>query len=312
MPPQDDPTAPGGRRPAPPAKRPAPRAPVPEPNLDDEATQPRGGRSAETTAPAGRPSPAPRAPQPRAPTPAAARQVPAPGSRASRRQPMAEAGPADQTKRWSVLPDEPGRVPTMAQKLVGGATRSWGMTAAAVGGAVFLGVFGMWLVGQDHPVFGVIVMGAIIPATFMALFVRKAPCPSCGTSITVIGIDRCGKCASYVRLEGQQTVVVEDGFIAPLATFEIDIPLPIIPRLVWPDEGHCVVCGERTARIEELDIQGTRLPVPHCGDCEDGVTWNIGISATAVGVVKLKFRSFSYWKGFVAINEVHTRQGMWR
>lgn len=200
----------------------------------------------------------------------------------------------------------------MAQKLVGGATRSWNMTLAAVGGAVFLGVFGMWLVGQGHPVFGVIVMGAIIPATFMALFIRKAPCPACQASMMVIGVDRCGKCGVYVRLDGQHPVLVEDGFAAPLAVFEIDIPVPIIPRLVWPDEKTCIVCGQKAARQEELDIQGSILPIPHCGDCMDGVTWSVGMSAAAVGIVKLKFRSFSYWKGFLQVNEVHTRKGMWR
>lgn len=207
----------------------------------------------------------------------------------------------------------PGKTGTVAERLAGGVQRSWGMTMGAVGGAILLGIVGMWLVGRGNPVFGVIVMAAIIPLTFTALFIRKAPCPSCGQSITVIGIDRCGHCGAYVRLENQQTILCDETFVAPLATFETDIPLPIVPRLVWPEEGYCVVCSERAgANDEQLDIQGEIIVVPHCGDHQDGVTWAVGISSTAVAMVKFKFRSFAYWKKFIAANEVHTRQGMWR
>ena len=63
---------------------------------------------------------------------------------------------------------------------------------------------------------------------------------------------------------------------------------------------------------ERLDIQGTEFEIPHCGNCQDGVTWNIGIGSNVVGVVKLKFRSYTYWREFLAANEIHTRVGMWR
>lgn len=220
----------------------------------------------------------------------------------------------DRTNAGGVLPETgPVRTATIAEKIVGGVQRSWGMTLGAVGGSVFLGVFGMWLVGKGHPVFGVMVMGAIIPLTFTALFIRKAPCPACQTSITVIGIDRCGSCGAYVHLDGPMPVLCEPGFIAPLATFEADVPLPVIPRIVWPQDGYCVVCGERAGAGEErLDIQGNIIPIPHCGEHQDGVVWAMGISQTAVTIIKLKFRSYSYWQEFMAANEVHTRAGMWR
>lgn len=207
----------------------------------------------------------------------------------------------------------PPKTSTMAQKLADGVQRSWGMTLGALAGAVFLGIAGMWLVGKGHPVFGVVIMALIIPLTFTALFIRKAPCPSCNQSITVIGIDRCPHCQSYVRLENNQTVLCDEHFIAPLATFETDIPLPIVPRLKWPEEGYCIVCGERAgANDEQLDIQGNLINIPHCGDHQEGVTWSVSITGANVATVKLKFRSWAYWQKFLAANEVHTRQGMWR
>lgn len=212
-----------------------------------------------------------------------------------------------------MLPGEPARTPTMAQRIAGGVQRAWGMTLLSVGIAAGLGVFGVWLIGRGNWVFGVVALVAIIPITFTALFIRRAPCPRCDAAITVIGIDRCGSCGSYVTLVENRTVLVEPGFIAPLATFEVDIPLPVIPRLAWPEPGRCVVCGERAGTDETLDIQGERVLVPHCGDDQDGVSWSVGITSNAnVAIVKLKFRSYSYYQAFLAANEVHTRQGMWR
>lgn len=277
----DDPTVPGRRRPAA-----APSAPSDEPTA-----VPRGSATRQ-------PSVTPAAVRPRAPREETTRP-------SARRQ----ATPG----RRSVLPPAPAAGATLTERIAGGAQRAWGTTLLAVGGAIALAVAGAWLIGRGYAIPGVIALVAILPLTLAALFVRKAPCPGCGTPILVVGIERCGQCGSWLRIEDNRLVRLEEDFIAPLPTFDFEVPLPVVPRLMWPDgEERCVVCGGRPSSLEMLDIQGTTIPLGYCGAHQDGVSWEMALSSTAVTLVKLKFRSFAYWQRFHAANEVHTRAGMWR
>ena len=340
----DDTTAPGGR-PKPPSRpqdrssRPSgqPRAPSPALPPDEDRTNIQAPRAANA-----RPGRAPTAPptdeeteprvetteltpaeppqragtaRPRAaavPVKGAAPGRPVQRNAASRGSASPQKPSADPTKRWSVLPDEPGRTPTAAQRLVG-VQRNWQATLIALGGSIALAMAGLWLWGRGNQVFGVVLLVLILPVTFTALFVKRAPCPKCGRPVTIIGIDRCRSCNTYIRIEENRVLLVEKGFVADNPTFEFECPLPVVMRLEWPWKEHCIVCGQPAgANDERVDVQGTEVVLPHCGEHEGGAVWSLGVSESAVTMVKFRFRSFDFWNEFLEKNAIHTRAGLWR
>lgn len=209
------------------------------------------------------------------------------------------------------IPEAPPSAPTRTQRVVAGLQREWKVTAAAAGGCVAIGVVSLWLWSNDHQVFAILVALIVFPVAFAALFVRRAPCPRCGHPVLLVGIDRCPNCHDWIRVDGNQIKPVEVGFVADSAVFDLDIPIPILPRLEFPP-GGCCVCGGPPAIDETLEVQGTTFVIPHCGSHEHGVTWSLGMVGTAIPMVTFGFRSFDYWKGFQQLNRAHVKEGMWR
>ena len=191
-------------------------------------------------------------------------------------------------------------------------TRDWRWTAATMGVAVVCGVAGIALVSSGHLFTGAAVLVLMIPLSLAALFVRRAPCPKCGKPIIVMGIDECENCHSFIYLQDEVMHVVDAGYVADVATFPLKVPLPIVPRMAFPEDSRCCVCGEGAGGNEVLDIQDTRIVMPHCGNCTLGVTWDLALGTDAVTMVTLKFRSFDYYNALRAANDSHLRAGMWR
>ncbi len=250
---------------------------------DAAAAAPRPPPSEETTAAAPRHRPADE------PTKAAP----------PRRPPDREAGPT------TVARGRPARRSV--------STRSWGLTAGFVGASIAFGLLAVWLWGNGQLGWAVVAAVLAIPPTFAALFIRKAPCPACGAPTTLIGVDRCGACGRWLTMESGTIRRVEPGFVSDLPVFDVLIPLPLIPRLVWPDEGTCCVCGQRADVEERLEIQDQVVRIPHCTEHTQGVSWSLGMSGESnVANVTLAFRSFDAWSEFRARNQAHLKGGLWR
>lgn len=236
------------------------------------------------------------------------------GSAEARRPAQARASAPRRPPRpvGAVVPErEPAPQPTGTERVLGHLQREWKFTAACVGAAILVGVGAIWLWGNGHPVFAIIAAVLVVPISLAALFVRRAPCPRCAKPLMIIGIEQCEHCREYIRVEGQQLRVVEPGFIADYPTFELNLPLPLIPRIAFPDD-VCAVCGRSPAATDRLDVQGTIVEIPHCGEHPGGVVWSVGLVTEAVPTVTFRFRSFDFWRTVRQLNWAHVRSGMWR
>lgn len=200
---------------------------------------------------------------------------------------------------------------TKTQRVMAQLQRDNVLTFSLVGACAVLGFAAIWLYANGWQVLAVLAALAIVPTSLTALFVRRAPCPRCGKPIIIIGIDQCEHCREYIRIEGNVLKVVELGYVADYPTFELSVPLPLVPRLTFPND-HCNVCGGPAATAEKLDIQGTIIEISHCGNHPNGIVWNVGLVSEAIPMVNLKFHSFDYWKLVRQSNWQHVRAGMWR
>ena len=267
----------GGRRIAPPGAVPGGGGEPMPPTSVDERTRPRA-----------RP-PQKLSPPPVAPSAATARESST--GRASRVGPVPEASHGGKTR---------------TQRVVASLQRDMTTTIVCVALCVVAAFLAIWLYAHDHVVAATVVGLAIFPISFTALFVRRAPCPKCGHPITIIGIDQCDHCREYIRVDGNQLKVVEVGYVAAEAVFAIEMPLATVPRLSFPVE-RCCVCGEPPTIDETLDVQGTRIDVPHCGSHEAGVVWSVGLASASVPTVTFRFRSFDYWRAVRQANWMHLK-----
>lgn len=213
--------------------------------------------------------------------------------------------------KQGAVPQAPRSAPTRTQRVLANLSREWRYTAATVAGAVALAVAAWWLYANEHPILAAVAGVAVLPVLFFAFFVKRAPCPRCQQPVTIIGIEQCQHCREYIYVEGTELKLVGAGFIADWHSFELNVPLPIVPRLAFPTD-RCCICGDRVDREETLEVHGTTLPVPHCVSHNEGAQWQLGVVTEAVPTVTFKFRSFDYWRAVRQANWAHVRAGMWR
>ncbi len=226
--------------------------------------------------------------------------------------PPPQALPLPKPKRErGAVPEAHGTTPTRTQRVLAGLQREWRYTAGCIGASLGLSVLAWWLYANDHPMLAAVAGLAILPVMFTAVFVRSAPCPRCQRPITIIGIEQCEHCREYIYVEGSELKLVGAGFIAEGHSFELNVPIPILPRVVFPKDG-CCVCADRADREEVLDVQGTRILIPHCVQHNEGAQWQLGVVMEAVPTVTFKFRGFDYWRAVRQANWAHVRAGMWR
>ena len=200
---------------------------------------------------------------------------------------------------------------TKTQRVVATLQRDNVLTFSLVGACAVFGFGAIWLYSNGWEVLAVIVALAIIPTSLTALFVRRAPCPRCGKPIIIIGLDQCDGCREYIRVEGNVLKVVEVGYIADQPTFELSVPLPLVPRITFATDS-CCVCGGRSAATERLEVQENIIEISHCGSHPGGIIWSIGLVSEAIPMVTFKFRSFDYFTAVREANSAHVRAGMWR
>ena len=81
---------------------------------------------------------------------------------------------------------------------------------------------------------------------------------------------------------------------------------------VQTEDGRCCVCGEPAGGNETLAVQNTQIVVAHCGNCSNGVTWDLAMGSDATTMVTFKFRSFDFYNALRDNNAGHLREGMWR
>src|SRR5207249_1594849 len=137
------------------------------------------------------------------------------------------SAPASRPSRAGVVPQGSHALQTRTQKVVASLQREWKYTLACVGTCLLLGATALWLGQLGHTVLAILVALVILPVSFSAIFVRRAPCPQCGTPVIIIGIDRCSHCHEYLRVDGDRLKPVELGFIAEYPTFVLDVPIPL-------------------------------------------------------------------------------------
>jgi hypothetical protein len=233
---------------------------------------------------------------------------------AAQPRPKAQARPEARkgARPPGAIPQRARKEKTLTEKVIDTAKRDYRWTAAAVVGGVVLGTLGIYFIGEGHLIMGAISLVLVIPLVFAAIFVKRAPCPACGTPMLVMSIEECDHCHAWIYVENEQLKVVGHGYIAPIATFSIDVPLPVVARLAWPEEKRCVVCSGPAGGNEVLDVQGTRVDIPHCGDHDRGVAWSLSMSPDAVTMVTFRFRAYDYFKLMQEVNAGHLKAGMWR
>lgn len=184
---------------------------------------------------------------------------------------------------------------------IGGASAyfQWGFVGFAIAGL-------LWLGG---------VMG--LAGMFVGGGSWTAACPSCGGAMKSGDYEgqrkeekvlRCRHCDAYV-MGRTSLVVVPEGHVHARPVFEAPLP----ERFAWPD--GCPTCGEaatRRVKVEGRSAVGTTamvaapvgvqrvlvIEVPACDRHDDGV----GASRGDGKGDRVQFRSFDYWRRFVAAN----------
>ncbi len=251
-------------------------------------------------------------PRPRSPRPAASKSATAAPPARSRPQEPAVPGRPRAAVPVGAIPTAPRGEATATDVVVDRAQRDWRWTGGAVAAAIACGVAGIALVGSGHRFTGAAALVAALPLILAALLVRRAPCPSCGKPIIVMSIEQCEHCNAFIYVENEILKSVEPGYVASMATFPLKVPLPVVPRLTWPEDARCCVCGEPAGNNQTIDVQGTRIVLPHCGDHENGVEWDLALGSDATTMVTFKFRNYDAWLAMSEANSQHLRGGMWR
>ncbi len=162
------------------------------------------------------------------------------------------------------------------------------------------------------------IVGAVIALVIINNLARKsrAACPGCGAVLDFKSgtVFRCRACRAYLYAPTKaQPQIVTDDFIATGSAFLVpfaDLKEPDFWEFPWP--GCCPTCGRLATRTETLHFSHVGLTprapgvlhnwtfeIPRCDDHANGIRGEIIPDTAKHG---LGFRSYKYWREFVALN----------